>query len=446
MAWKELTLTSWGRSRRARCRAARPERVRDAVARLMEAGQRGVIAYGAGRSYGDCALNDGGAAILTRRLNRLLAFDAASGEIAVEPGVTFRELLDIFLPRGWRVPVSPGTAFATIGGAVANDVHGKNHDTAGSFGDHLRGIELLLPSGEIVALSPTASPRLFAATIGGVGLTGIVLSVRFRMERAPFDGVHLSERRIADLDAFLEALASSRSRGVSAVGWVDGTARGKRLGRGVLEEVEPASENALAQRRKALRLPFDLPGAALNPATVALFNRLYRNRVPAGGRHRLVDYERFLYPLDAVEEWNRCYGRRGLRQFQCVVPFAESPAALRRMLETIARSPVPCPLVVVKTMGRTGRGLLSFGMNGYSLAADFPARPAADTVLDALERSVLDHGGQVYLAKDSRLLAAAFARMYARADEFRAVLEEIDPECRMQSDMARRLGIRAKRR
>jgi decaprenylphospho-beta-D-ribofuranose 2-oxidase len=243
MTWKQLELTGWGRSSRAACRAARPERPRNVVAAVAQAEERGILAFGAGRSYGDTGLNAGGSAVLTERLNRILAFDETTGEIVVEPGVSFRDLLEVFLPRGFLVPVSPGTAYATIGGAVANDVHGKNHEVVGSFGHHVRWLELLLPSGAIARASPVESPELFAATIGGIGLTGILLAVCFRMTRVPSNAVALRERRVPDLEAFLDALTSEREKAHYSVGWIDALASGGSLGRGILETAEPASED-----------------------------------------------------------------------------------------------------------------------------------------------------------------------------------------------------------
>jgi decaprenylphospho-beta-D-ribofuranose 2-oxidase len=363
--------------------------------------------------------------------------------------VTFLDLREVFLPCGWLTPVSPGTAYTTNGGAVANDVHGKAHEVAGGFGDHVRWLELLLPSGEIVRASPTERPDLFAATIGGIGLTGIVLAVCLRLMRVPSNAVTLTERRMRDLDAFLHAFAETRAEAAYSVGWIDGLARGGALGRGILETAAPAETpvDDGVPRRRGPTVPVDLPGFALNGLTVAAFNGLYWRRVPPGsGRERRVAYGRFLYPLDALRAWNRIYGRRGFRQFQCVVPHADGERALRRMLEEIGRSGGASFLAVLKALGRPGRGHLSFPMEGYTLALDFPIRAGTDELFARLERATLDHGGRIYLAKDSRLSPAGFAVMYPRLDEFRAVLDRVDPAGRMRSDMARRLGIRGEER
>jgi decaprenylphospho-beta-D-ribofuranose 2-oxidase len=440
--WRHGAFAGWGRVARAEMDAARPERLNDLAHALRAADRRGVIVYAGGRSYGDAALNGGGQAILTRRLDRLLDFDPASGVVVAEAGVSFDDLRRVLLPRGFLSPVTPGTAFATLGGAVANDVHGKNQDHAGNFGRHLVWLELMLPSGEIRRLMP--EDRLFKATLGGIGLTGIVVAVALRMMRVPSRFVALQERRVRDLDEFLEALEEVRRTAAYSVGWIDALAQGRHLGRGIVESADPAQPEAGDRYReaKARSLPIDLPGLALNPLGIGLFNALYWRRVPPRGRARRLAYDRFLYPLDALAGWNRLYGRRGFHQFQCLLPEATSRQALRSLLETCVGSRAASFLGVLKTMGQDGIGLLSFGGRGHTLALDFPARPGIDDLLIRLERVVLDHGGRIYLAKDARMSAAGFAAMYPRLPEYRAILAEVDPDGRMMSDLARRLDIR----
>lgn len=442
MRLKPLTLTGWGRHPRVAMEAWRPERQSELAACLAEVAAGGLIAHGGGRSYGDQALNAGGRAILTTRLDRLLDFDETTGLLTVEPGVTFQMILRALLKRGWRVPVSPGTGFATIGGAVANDVHGKNHDREGSFGDHVRWFDLLLPSGESRRISAESDQRLFQATIGGMGLTGIIHRIGFTMIRAPSDAMRVREERIRDLDHFIERLGEARRSAHYSVGWIDALARGGSLGRGILETAshDPVALNAAAPRRRAI--PIDFPGFALNSLSVRAFNALYFRRVPAAGRERRMPMEAFLYPLDAILSWNRIYGRRGFHQFQCVLPDAEAARGLRLMLETVSAAGAASFLAVLKTLGGEGLGMLSFPRRGFTLALDFPRKPGIDDLLAKLERQTLDHGGRIYPAKDSALSSAGFAAMYPRADEFRAVLAEIDPRGLMTSDMARRLGLK----
>ncbi len=442
MTWKQMELAGWGGSSRAVCRAARPERWRDAVAAVAAAGEHGLLAFGAGRSYGDTGLNSGGGALLTERLNRILAFDESTGEIVVEPGVSFADLLALLLPRGFLVPVSPGTAYATIGGAVANDVHGKNHERVGSFGQHVSWLDLLLPSGEVVRASPEDRSELFAATLGGIGLTGIILAVCFRMTRVPSNAVTLRERRVRDLEAFLEALESEGEKAYYSVGWIDALAGGGSLGRGILETAGPSHEGIVERRAKTRAVPFDCPRFLLNRWSVKAFNALYYRRFLRRERQRRVAYGQFLYPLDALLDWNRLYGARGFHQFQCVVPFEAGAPALRDLLDTVRAGRNASPLAVLKTLGKAGLGHLSFPMPGYTLAVDLPRKPGVEEQLAKLEAITLDHGGRIYLAKDSFLSAEGFARMYPKLDQFRAVLAEVDPDGRMASDMARRLGIR----
>ena len=446
MSWAQINLTGWGRTSGGAMTACRPERVSELRERVREGpADGGRIAYGAGRAYGDAALNSQGRVILTRRLNRMLAFDGDSGLLEAEPGVTFNDLLAVFLRRGWLVPATPGTAFATLGGAVANDIHGKNHDRVGSFGDHLTWIDLMLPSGEIVRTTDSERPELFRATIAGLGLTGVIVGIGLRLMRVPSSAVRVRERRCRDLDAFLAALAEVRQRATYSVGWIDGLAKGRELGRGLLEEAEPASEAVPDTPQRARRVPMDAPGSLLNPITIGLFNAAYYRRVPVGGRERIVPYRRFLYPLDAISDWNRIYGRGGFFQFQCVLPDASAPRGIRLLLEEIAGSGRASFLAVLKTLGAEGRGYLSFPMRGYTLALDFPRRGGVEDVLRRLERLTLDHGGRIYLAKDAVLSPEGFRAMYPKLPEFQAVLDAIDPEQRLNSDMARRLKIREHR-
>jgi decaprenylphospho-beta-D-ribofuranose 2-oxidase len=444
MRWREQTLSGWGRSHAARMRACRPESIKELGALLAQAQAGGILAFGAGRSYGDAALNRGGQVMLTERLNRFIDFDAESGALVCEPGVTFDDLRRVFLRRGWWTPVSPGTAFATIGGALANDVHGKNHEHAGSFGDHVQWIDLLTASGELRRISPDNDSELFAATIGGIGLTGVMAQICFRMQRIASPSVIVEERRMANLDAFLSTFLGGSAGATYSVGWVDGLARGAALGRGILQTADPADgdEDDLGAAKRARPIPFDWPAAALNPLTVGLFNAAYFRRVPAQGRSRRMTLPKFLYPLDGLRDWNRIYGKRGFYQFQCVIPTAESARGIPRLLQAIAQSRSASFLAVIKMMGREGRGHLSFAMPGCTLALDFPASQASRDLLGALERITLDHGGRVYLAKDALLSPDGFARMYPKLDRFRGVLAAIDPEQRFCSDMMRRLAIR----
>lgn len=446
MRWKTVRLTGWGRTSPAETQACRPERSRDLIAALADPvarGPRGVIAHGAGRSYGDEALNSGGATVLTRRLDRLLSFDEASGLLVAEAGATFRDVSDVFLPRGWAAPVSPGTAFATLGGAVANDVHGKNHDRDGSFGAHVAWVELMLPDGSVRRIAPDSDAELFDATVGGLGLTGILTTVALRLKRVASAYVNVEERRLGDLDGLMAALAERRGVAGHTVAWIDALASGPALGRGIVQAANPAEDGDFSPRRARQRtFPVDLPGIALNPMSIAAFNGLYWRRVPVDGRVRRQHLDQFLYPLDAILHWNRLYGRRGFHQFQCVLPDETAARGIPALLQTISAARSASFLAVLKTLGAEGAGYLSFPRPGFTLALDFPARAGTPELMRRLIALTRDHGGRIYLAKDSFLTPESFRAMYPNLPRFQAVLERIDPERRLASDLARRLDIR----
>lgn len=442
MEWFDLQLESWGRTASAQVDACRPQN-NEVIAHAIseKSHNNGIIAYGAGRSYGDAPLNHNGQALLTHTMNRVIDFDHVTGKIICEPGVTFAELIDQFLPHGYLVPVSPGTGFVTIGGAVANDIHGKNHEHHGSFGQHVQWMELMLPDASVCRISRDNNAELFFSTIAGIGLTGIILAVCFYMQKVPSNAVTVTETRAKDLDAFIAAFEESRHSASYSVGWIDALAGGKNFGRGILETAEYSPDNIAELRQRKLTIPFDFPGFALNPVSIGLFNSAYYRRVPSNGRRRQLHLTRFLYPLDTLHKWNRIYGKRGLYQFQCVLPDSTSVNGLQQLLETIRRSRAASFLAVLKTLGGEGDGYLSFPMKGYTLALDFPCKPGMQQLIQRLEEITLEHGGRVYLAKDACLSAERFSAMYPKLDLFRNVLSRIDPEQRMNSDMARRLGM-----
>lgn len=446
MQTSRVELCGWGRVRRAKVTALIPETRDETVASLRTLREGTIITYAGGRSYGDAALNSDGHVLITRRLNRILSFEPSSGTVVCEPGVTFRDVLREFLPKGFVAPVSPGTGFTTIGGAVANDVHGKNHDIAGSFGNHVRWIDLLVPSGDVVRISARDRPDWYCATIGGVGLTGIMLAICFDLKSVRSNAVEVEEHRIPDLDSFFAAFENIRDRHTFSVGWIDALARGSGLGRGILETAEFASTSITKAPSRSLRFPIDLPPFVLNPWTIAGFNSLYYRRIPPAGRKRYRLFEELLYPLDGILDWNRMYGRRGFYQFQCVVPQDSAQRAIQRLLEEISRARLASFLAVLKTLGGEGLGFLSFPMRGYTLALDLPRRTGTEDLMQRLAEITLHCGGRVYLAKDACLQARQFAAMYPKLDRFRDVVDEIDPQRLLRSDLERRLGIRDRHR
>ncbi len=435
-----MMLRSFGRTCRATVRAIRPERERELIGAVRAGGAGGFLARGGGRSYGDCAIGTETTALLMSRLDRLIAFDAERAEITCEAGVELGELVRLFLPRGFLVPACPGSAQVTVGGAVANDVHGKNQVAEGCFGHHVRWIDLVLASGEVVRTSPTERRDLFEATIGGVGLTGVILRVCFGLERVASVAFRWRARRIPGLDAFLAALEQCTARPSYAVGWVDGTARGAALGRGILETAEFAQAAGRVQLppHRATAGGLAVPEPPFVRRAVATWNSLRLLGTPAQGTTRTLDVARVLFPLEA----NPVYGRLNLREFHAVFPESDAGAGLRRVLTVVSESPAAPLLVALKRFGRAGLGHLSFAVPGHSLVIDLPADRQTESLLPRLQDLVLEHGGRIYLAKDGTLTAAQFAHMYPRLGEFRRVLADVDPEGVFRSDLARRLRIR----
>ncbi len=443
MSWKSLVLTGWGRNAHQTAQTARPERQKDlhrAIADGLAAG--GLVPHGGLRAYGDQALpaGDEARALLTTRMNRILEFDDATGIVTVEAGICFRDMIRTFVPKGWLIPVSPGTAFATMGGAIANDVHGKNHDTQGSFADHVLGFDLITPDGSLHTITPDHA--LFAATVGGCGLTGIITSVTLQLKKLTGNCVEVTETKIRDLEAYLIAFDEAVSTKTDyTVGWIDGLAKGRRMGRGIFETAMLSDQTIDLKPRKEKSVPIDFPSLALNPLSIRGFNLLYRNRFVGKSRQCLLPFEAFNYPLDAINQWNRIYGKRGFHQFQCVIPHDEGEKALPLLLETIAKSGAGSFLSVLKTMGGEGKGLLSFPMKGYTLALDFPHKPGIDELFHTLHKITADHGGRTYLAKDSMLTRAEFDAMYPKADDMRRVLASLPESEKLTNQMAMRLGL-----
>ena len=434
MVWKTETYTGWGRVHRAEGEVARPERV-SALATLTK--DTPAPAMGMRRSYGDAALNSGGRAIDMSRLDRILGFDPQTGILNVEAGAQIGELARIFAPRGWLPAVMPGTGFATVGGCIAQDVHGKNHHGVGSFGQHVVSMTMLI-GGKAKTISPTKSPKLFKATVGGIGQTGVILSAELQMMPCKGDVIMVTERRVEGLDEFLTLLDASDA--TYTVGWVDATAKGEALGRGILEEAETGA-GLVPAPKASKRVPFDAPGFALSAPIVRMFNQAYFRRVPSSGRTSVKPIQDFFFPLDRIHDWNRLYGKKGFHQFQCVVPLTEANA-LREMLARIAESELASPLAVVKRMGPGRAGFMSFPMEGYTLAVDFRNRGGAANLVHALEGMTAKAGGRLYLAKDALASGEAVRGMYPEYSDYAAEVAKIDPEGTFETDMVRRLGLR----
>ena len=449
-------VSGWGRYPVESCHVFRPEKRSEVAATLASGVQPSYIARGLGRSYGDAALNDNAGVILYTLMNRFLAFDETTGVLECESGVSLAEIIQVLLPRGWFLPVTPGTKFVTVGGAIAADIHGKNHHKDGSFSNFVVDFRLLTPAGDVLFCSPTDHSEIFWATVGGMGLTGIVLSARLRLRRVDSPYIFVDYHQAPNLEDALATMDVSDERYEYSVAWIDGLTTGKSLGRCVLMRGShaPASElpagranlqttvgrHAAISTQPRWNLFLDFPSAALNGLTVRAFNAAYYAAHGTSTR-QLVSMEKFFYPLDAIDGWNRMYGKRGFVQYQIALPSAAGRTGLRVILERMARSGRASFLAVLKRFGESGGGLLSFPLQGYTLALDIPVTRGLFPFLHELDRMTLDHGGRVYLAKDAALRAGDFAAMYPRLDSFRAIQRKLDPQGLLSSSLARRLKI-----
>jgi FAD/FMN-containing dehydrogenase len=396
-----------------------------------------VLPSGCGRSYGDSGLNAGGALVDATGLDRFIEL-RPDGLLRCEAGVTLAEILDVVVPRGWCLPVTPGTRWVTLGGAIANDIHGKNHHRMGTFGAHVTRLELLRSSGERLECSATSNPALFAATIGGLGLTGLMLWAEIRLQRVAGPGIDEERIRFRNLDEFL-AIAAEDAQHEYTVAWVDCLSRGRGLGRGVYfrgaHHPLPAEWRPLAVGPLA-RVPCDAPGALLNRITMSTFNALQYRRAPRR-RRRPVPFGPFFFPLDGIGDWNRLYGRRGFLQYQCVVPETPRGEAVREILERVSRSREVPALGVLKRFGvMRSPGLLSFPRPGLTLAVDFAFRGRRTLeLLEGLDAVIREAGGAVYPAKDARMSGESFRAFYPAWETF---ARQMDP--RFSSSFWRRVS------
>lgn len=398
--------------------------------------QRG-IAYGMGRSYGDVCLNPDGVLWNTRGLDHFIQFDDKTGLLTCEAGVLLRDIQRLFIPRGWMLSVTPGTQLVTVGGAVANDVHGKNHHVFGSFGNHVKQIKLIRTDGEVIVCGPDLKPDWFAATVGGLGLTGLVLEVTLQLRSAPGPWLDAETIPYHNLEDFFQLTEQSEARWENTVSWIDCASKGENRGLFMRANFTESPFNAsYNMKKKPLAMPFSPPMSLINPLSLKSFNQLYfyLNKWKAG--RSIVHYEPFFYPLDNILEWNRLYGPMGFFQYQSVVPMDSRKEATKAMLQEIAQSGEGSFLSVLKTFGDIPSvGLLSFPQPGVTLALDFPNKGAKTLKLfERLDAIVREVGGRIYPAKDARMPRDLFESGYPRLNEF---LKYRDPN--MSSALSRRL-------
>ena len=442
-------IAGWGRTAPTRARIEEVHRPQDVARALAAAGPRGIVARGLGRSYGDVAQNAGGHVLHMRGLSGIRQLDTGRGLVRVAAGTSLDRLLRELVPLGWLPPVLPGTRFVTIGGALANDVHGKNHHRDGGFADHVEDLTIVTADGHPRRITPSTDPDAFAATAGGLGLTGVVTEVALRL--LPITTAHMvvDTDRTADLDELMARMQQEDHRYRYSVAWVDCLARGRQLGRGVLTRAEHALSDQLGPRRsrrgrafRARTLGAVPPGVPrlVGRATAAAFNEAWFRKAPRRERGRVRSLASFFFPLDAVGEWNRLYGPRGLIQYQLAVPDGQERAVVAA-IERLSRAGCPSSLAVLKRFG-PGRGMLSFPIAGWTLALDLPAAHGGlGRVLDGLDELVVEAGGRVYLAKDARLRPELLREMYPELEAWREVRAAMDPDRMFRSDLERRLMV-----
>jgi decaprenylphospho-beta-D-ribofuranose 2-oxidase len=460
---RRALLTGWGRTAATSAEvihAVHP----DVVDRAMEAAVsatrgtgpapgRGIVARGLGRSYGDAAQNAGGTVLDATWLDGVHRVDLDTGLISVGAGVSLAALMERFVPLGWFVPVTPGTRLVTVGGAIAADIHGKNHHVDGSFCSHVRSLTLVTPTGT-VTVGPDRDPALFWATAGGMGLTGVITEATIQLIPVDTAYVLVDTERAEDLDTVMDLMLTGDDAYRYSVAWIDCQSTGRRLGRSVLTRGDHARLADLPARlrrdpdrarafepRVLARVPLTPPSGLLNPLTVGAFNEFWYRKAP---RHQVAKPHHmagFFHPLDGVGAWNRLYGSRGFLQYQFVVP-DQHGETVRRVIERLTEVRLASFLAVLKRFGPGDPGPLSFPMPGWTLALDLPVGyEALDGLLDELDAQVLEAGGRVYLAKDSRVSASSFRAMYPGVDEWLAVRRKVDPDGVLRSDLGRRLGL-----
>jgi FAD/FMN-containing dehydrogenase len=389
-----------------------------------------VLPFGNGRSYGDSCLNPGGALLQTRSLDRFIHFDRDTGVLACEAGVLLADILRLVVPAGWFLPVVPGTCYVTVGGAVANDVHGKNHHRAGTFGRHVRQLELLRSDGARLKCSPTENPDWFAATVGGLGLTGLITWAEVQLHPIRGPRLDVESIRFANLDEFFSLCNALEKDFEYTVAWIDCLGRGKRLGRGILQcanHAQDATATGLKGDRK-LVVPFAPPVSLVNAVSLRAFNTLHYYRQRRRRQKTSEYFQKFFFPLDRILHWNRLYGPAGFYQYQCVVPARVARDATADLLDTIARSGLGSFLAVLKRFGSLASpGMLSFPREGVTLALDFPNKGAAvEGLFQSLDRIVSVAGGTLYPAKDGRMPSELFCSGYPSWQKFSNYL---DPAC-----------------
>ncbi|MDQ0794427.1 FAD-binding oxidoreductase [Streptomyces sp. B1I3] len=449
MSVDTVSMTGWGRTSPTTALRFCPRTYEEAVVAVRGRGPRGVVARGLGRAHGDAAQNAGGSVVDMTALNRIRTVDAVHGTVVCEAGTDLHHLMRVLLPLGWFVPVTPATRHVTVGGAIASDVHGRNHLWAGSFARHVRSLDLLTADGEVRTVLP--GTPLFDATTGGLGLTGVILSATLGFRPVATSMMSVATERAADLDEAMARLAASGGSTPYAAARIDLLAHGKATGRAVVTRGEHAPLDALPARARRTPLAFRtgqlpaappfLPPALLGRTSAALLGELRHRSAPLSRVGELQRISAFFHPLDAVPHWNRLFGRAGFVRYQFAVGHGQEET-VHRIVRRLSARRTPAFQAVLKRFGAAGPGWLSFPVPGWTLSFGLPAGlPGLSRLLDGLDDEVAGAGGRVCLAKDARLHPDAVAAMYPRLAEFRALREELDPDGAFRSDLSRRLGL-----
>jgi len=400
---------------------------------------KNIIPYGNGRSYGDSALSR--EQILVKPYHYFLSFDEINGVLRCQAGTLLADILESFVPRGWFLFVTPGTRFVTVGGAIASDVHGKNHHVAGTFSDHIIEFTIMLPDGETVICSHDNNIELFRATCGGMGLTGVILEATIQLQ--PISSALISQTTIktANLKETFDAFEHYGDSTYS-VAWIDCLTRGEALGRCLLFTGEHSEHGSLAyESRIKIDIPVPFPGPTLNHYSIKAFNAIYYHKVTSANSSQQVDLNSFFYPLDAIGHWNRIYGKQGFLQYQFVLPKKASYEGLKQILSHIAASGKGSFLAVLKLFGKANSNYLSFPMEGYTLALDFKIESGIFELLDQLDEIVVEFGGRFYLAKDARVSQRIFETGYPAIEKFRNIRKTLHATEKFNSIQSKRVGI-----
>jgi FAD/FMN-containing dehydrogenase len=392
-----------------------PEEVSSSMQNIYDDGFKTTLAYGKGRSYGDSCLAHSDHILCMSDMDRIISFNQNTGVIHAQAGLSIDKLISIVLPRGWFIPVTPGTKYVTLGGAVANDIHGKNHHMVGTFGRYIKKIILYRSHEGVIECSSIYRPELFKATISGLGLTGIILSVEFRLEKIKSNAIDQRTESFASLDEYFELSKLHDPKNEYAVAWIDCIAKGKNFGRGHYMTGKHSKEGSLdvIEDRK-LHVPFDIPFSLVNSSSLRIFNEIYFHKQFKKISYESIDYNKFFYPLDSIGHWNRIYGRNGFQQYQCVIPKSDQKTVLKNLMKEISKSNTGSFLAVLKSFGKLkSPGLISFPMEGITLALDFPQKYIEDKKLfDRLDSLVHEVGGRLYPAKDAHMSKQHFKKAY----------------------------------